>query len=65
MGRTGTFIAVDRLRQEVHHVHRPHNDHHDVDENVMVKNMMTSMTITMSIISTHFLITIFILGLGE
>jgi len=26
VGRTGTFIAVDRLRQEVHHDH-----HHDVD----------------------------------
>ena len=49
VGRTGTFIAVDRLRQEVHHDH--HSHHHDVD-------------VKISIIFNDFLTSIIILGLG-
>ena len=48
VGRTGTFIAVDRLRQEVHHDN--HSHHHDVD-------------VKMSIVFNDFLTTIIILGL--
>ena len=53
VGRTGTFIAVDRLRQEVHHDH--HLDFYDdyecdykqAPKTIKLKTMFT-------VIDTHF-----------